>query len=83
MPVDSGGDVADGVERRLDPRYISHQQRVGWIVAAFVTGTANYGWMLRDDAENSGTTRTITFSTKELATLAQAPQLVVTYVNVP
>jgi len=52
-------------------------------VAAFVTGTANYGWMLRDDAENSGTTRTITFSTKELATLAQAPQLVVTYVNVP
>lgn len=38
MPVDSDGDVADGVERRLDPRYISHQQRVGWIVAAFVTG---------------------------------------------
>jgi uncharacterized protein len=36
--VDSHGDVADGVERRLDPRYISHQQRVGWIVAAFVTG---------------------------------------------
>ena len=38
MPVDSDGDVADGVERRLDPRYISHQQRVVWIVAAFVTG---------------------------------------------
>ena len=36
--MDSHGDVADGVERRLDPRYISHQQRVGWIVAAFVTG---------------------------------------------
>jgi hypothetical protein len=52
-------------------------------VAAFVSGTTNYGWMLRDDAENSGTTRTITFSTKETATLAQAPQLVVTYVTVP
>ena len=36
--LDCDGDVADGVERRLDPRYISHQQRVGWIVAAFVTG---------------------------------------------
>lgn len=52
-------------------------------VAAFITGTANYGWMLRDDAENSAPTRTITFSTKETASLAQAPQLVVTYVNVP
>lgn len=38
MSVDSDSDVADGVERRLDPRYISHQQRVGWIVAAFATG---------------------------------------------
>jgi membrane protein YdbS with pleckstrin-like domain len=36
--VDSDGDVADGVERRLDPRHISHQQRVAWIVAAFATG---------------------------------------------
>jgi uncharacterized protein len=36
--VDSDGDVADGVERRLDPRSISHQQRVGWLVTAFATG---------------------------------------------
>ena len=36
--VDPNGDVADGVDRRLDPRHISHQQRVGWIVAAFLTG---------------------------------------------
>jgi hypothetical protein len=40
VAVDSDGEVADGVERRLDPRHISHQQRVGWIVAAFVTGIA-------------------------------------------
>jgi membrane protein YdbS with pleckstrin-like domain len=38
--VDPDGDVADGVERRLDPRHISHQQRVGWIVTAFLTGVS-------------------------------------------
>ena len=37
--VDSD-DVADGVERRLDPRQISHQQRVGWVAAAFGSGIA-------------------------------------------
>ena len=43
-----GDDPADGVERRLDPRHISHQQRVGWIFAAFATGisflAALVGW---------------------------------------
>jgi hypothetical protein len=48
-------------------------------VAAFVSGTTNFGWMLRDDVEASATTRTSTFSAKELGTLAQAPQLVITY----
>jgi len=53
-------------------------------VAAFVAGSAtNFGWMLRDDTEGSATTRTVTFSSKELATVGQAPQLVVTYVAVP
>lgn len=52
-------------------------------VAAFVAGTAtNYGWMLRDDVEGSGTTYTQTYSAKNLGTLAQAPQLLVTYVAV-
>lgn len=52
--------------------------------AAFVGGTAtNAGWMIRDDVEGSSTTRTATFSAKDLATLSQAPQLVVTYVAVP
>lgn len=53
-------------------------------VANFVAGSVtNFGWMLRDDTEGSATTRTVTFSSKELATVGQAPQLVVTYVNVP
>ena len=53
-------------------------------VASFVSGGAtNFGWMLRDDVEGSGTTRTITMSAKNLGTVAQAPQLVVTYVTVP
>jgi hypothetical protein len=53
-------------------------------VAAFVAGSAtNNGWMLRDDVEGSATARTETFSAKDLGTLAQAPQLVITYVLVP
>jgi len=39
--------------------------------------------MLRDDVENSATTRTWTAATKELGTLGQAPQLIVTYVTLP
>jgi hypothetical protein len=53
-------------------------------VSAYVAGTAtNYGWMIRDDTESSTTTRTATFSAKNLGTLAQEPQLVVTYVTTP
>ena len=53
-------------------------------VAAFVAGTAtNFGWMLRDDVEGSVTARTETTSAKDLGTLAQAPQLIITYVVVP
>jgi hypothetical protein len=52
--------------------------------AAFVAGsTTNFGWMIRDDAEGSATTRTATFAAKELGTVAQEPQLVITYVRVP
>lgn len=53
-------------------------------VATFVAGGAtNFGWMLRDDVEGSATTRTITFSAKNLGTVSQAPQLVITYVTAP
>jgi hypothetical protein len=49
-------------------------------VAAFVAGSqSNYGWMLRDDAENSALARTMTITTKNAGTLAQAPQLIVVY----
>jgi hypothetical protein len=49
-------------------------------VAAFVAGTStNNGWMMRDDAEGSTITYTATFSSKDLGTLAQSPQLIVTY----
>jgi hypothetical protein len=53
-------------------------------VANFVTGSStNLGWMIRDDTEGSATTRTATFSAKQLGTVAQEPQLVITYVTVP
>jgi hypothetical protein len=53
-------------------------------VAAFVAGSAtNFGWMLRDDVEGAATAFTETLSAKNLGTLAQAPQLIVTYVAVP
>jgi hypothetical protein len=52
-------------------------------VAAFVSGTANSGWMIRDDVEDSNQARTTTFSAKNLGTLSQAPQLVVSYVLAP
>jgi hypothetical protein len=53
-------------------------------VASFVAGSVtNFGWMIRDDTEGSATTRTATFAAKELGTVAQEPQLVVTYVAVP
>jgi hypothetical protein len=52
-------------------------------VSSFVSGgSTNLGWMIRDDTEGSATTRTATFSAKELGTVAQEPQLVVTYVTV-
>jgi hypothetical protein len=53
-------------------------------VAKFVAGTAtNFGWMIRDDTEGTSPVRTATFSAKELGTVAQEPQLVITYVTVP
>ena len=39
--------------------------------------------MIRDDSEGSNQARTTTFSAKDLGTLAQAPQLVVSYVVTP
>ena len=53
-------------------------------VQAFVSGgQANNGWMIRDDGEGSATAYTTTYTAKNAGTLAQAPQLVITYVDVP
>lgn len=53
-------------------------------VATWVAGGAtNFGWMIRDDAEGASPARTVTFSAKNLGTLSQAPQLIVSYVVVP
>jgi hypothetical protein len=50
-------------------------------VQGFVSGAlSNFGWMIRDDVEDSATNRASTFSTKNLGTLAQSPQLVTTWV---
>jgi hypothetical protein len=49
-------------------------------VQSFVTTPANnFGWMLRDDVESSGTTRTGAYATKDSSILGGAPQLVVNY----
>jgi hypothetical protein len=53
-------------------------------VASFVSGASpNLGWMIRDEVEDSLVPETATFAAKELGTVAQEPQLVVTYVTVP
>lgn len=72
-----------GCQNRTTGAYISGGT-VTSDVASFVSGgSTNLGWMIRDDAEGSATTRTATFSAKELGTVAQEPQLVITYVLVP
>jgi hypothetical protein len=50
-------------------------------VQAFVGGTTNNGWMIRDDAELSATARSSTFSTKNANNVARAPILIVNYVR--
>lgn len=72
-----------GCENRVTGAYVTGAI-VTADVAAFVAGTAtNNGWMIRDDVEGSATARTVTFSTKNLGTITQVPQLIVTYVEVP
>lgn len=77
-----GAGTPVGCENRTTNTYIVGAT-VTSDVAAFVDGTAsNYGWMLRDDVEGSSTTRTQTYSAKNLGTASQVPQLVITYVVV-
>jgi hypothetical protein len=72
-----------GCQNRVVNAYIAGPA-VTTDVQAFVAGSqSNFGWMIRDDAENSGTVRTATFASKDAGQVAQAPQLVITYVSVP
>lgn len=49
-------------------------------VTAFLSGTANYGWLLKDSVESeSSTVRTGTFRSRENGTQNQRPQLVVDF----
>lgn len=49
-------------------------------VASFVAGSAtNHGWRLRDASEGSATAREATYASREHATAADRPQLVVTW----
>jgi len=51
-------------------------------VAAWVAGTStNNGWMIRDDVEDSSTARTGTYSARNAANAARAPQLVINYTS--
>ena len=56
----------------------------GWNVTtdvqAFVAGTAtNFGWMLRDDVEDSSAIRATAYATRDSNPLNQSPQLVIQY----
>jgi hypothetical protein len=72
-----------GCQNRTTGTYIAGGTVTSDVASWVSGGSTNFGWMIRDDVENSGTTRTETFSSKQLGTIAQAPQLVVTYVTVP
>jgi hypothetical protein len=52
-------------------------------VQSFISAsTANLGWMMRDDAEDSTVSEIGTLTAKEAGVIAEAPQLIVTYVVV-
>jgi len=75
VTVGTGAGCTIGAERLYVP----------WNVTAnlgnFVSGSAtNFGWMIRDDVEGAtGLGFTVTFSTSDVGSIAQAPQLTVTY----
>jgi len=48
-------------------------------VQAWVNGTSNYGTLIKDGTESSGTARTATFASEENATTANRPQLVIDF----
>jgi hypothetical protein len=74
ITVGSGGGCTVGSTGRYVPWNVTAD------VAKFVAGTStNNGWMIRDDAEDSGTAQTVTYASSDAVSVPQAPQLVVTY----
>ena len=72
-----------GCENRTNNSYVVGATVTSDVASFVAASSTNFGWMIRDDVEASATTRTETFSAKELGTVAQVPQLVITYVTVP
>ena len=72
-----------GCQNRSSSVYITGANPTADVSAFVAGGATNLGWMLRDDAEGSATARTETISAKEMGTVLQAPQLVVTWVAAP
>jgi hypothetical protein len=58
---------------------------VSWNVTTMLqtwyNGTANYGFLVKDNAEGGGTTRTTQFSSKEDATATNRPKLTLTFLQ--
>lgn len=48
-------------------------------VAAFVSGTTNHGWRVKDAAEDNVSAREVTYGARENPTPAQRPVLTITY----
>jgi hypothetical protein len=69
-----------GCENRTTGVYTVGATVTGDVAAVVAGQAANAGWMIRNDVEGATTARTITVSAKQQGTLAQAPQLVITYV---
>jgi hypothetical protein len=74
ITLGSGGGCAIGSVGQYVPWTVTTD------VAKFVAGTAvNFGWMIRDDAEDAAASATVTFRTSDSGSVPNAPQLIVTY----
>jgi hypothetical protein len=83
----AGGDN-DGIATQTATTGTTNNTTISWDVTAAVqqwfgaaTPIANYGTMILDGTENSGTARTAIFSSKEAATEANRPSLTVEFVQ--
>ena len=83
----TGGDV-NGTATATTTTGTTSNRTLSWTITADVqqwfgsaSPVANYGTVIRDNTENSGTARTGTFSSMENATVANRPSLSITFVQ--